>query len=475
VSERVEAARGSPLELLHPAGAVDRVFVAGERCPAGLLPPGAERAAADVGLAVIAPSAAQLAHRGWLGRSVATAATAVARDGVVYAVLPPPARAAASRRLRAAGLELATPLAHLPGRAPRYLLPLHARPWRHMLEHEVGAHPRARRALAAAAALPSGVRLLAASLPSVGVIARRAGAAPLAAWLERLRGDTRKTAHVAALTSWRGPAGPILLFCFAEGEDRPWGVAKLGSPREAQQLERLGADARAAGARVPRLLATGAVGDRPVLVETAVGGWPAARLLTATPERFAEVSGGIAAWLERWSAVTARRATLSPARLERELLRQDLPASYRDWLADRCAALAGTAVPLVAAHHDLSMWNVRLGESGPGILDWAEAEPDALPLTDLFYTLADAAAACDGYRDRVAAARSCFEPGGVRAATVAPLVERLRASLELAPAAAELCFHACWLRHADNERSAYAAERPFAEIVRWLAHRSGTS
>jgi hypothetical protein len=162
--------------------------------------------------------------------------------------------------------------------------------------------------------------------------------------------------------------------------------------------------------------------------------------------------------------------------LESELLRHDLPTSYRDWLADRCTALAGTALPLVAAHHDLTMWNVRLDEPRAlGVLDWAEAQGDALPLTDLFYSLADAAAACDGYRDRVAAVRGCFDPDGARVATVAPLAERLRASLELSPAAAELCFHACWLRHAGNERSANAAERPFAEIVRWLAHRTGTS
>jgi hypothetical protein len=269
-----------------------------------------------------------------------------------------------------------------------------------------------------------------------------------------------------------------VLFCFADGDDAPWGVAKLGpdSPHEAHWLERLGRDARAAGACVPRLLATGAAADRPVLVASAVGGRPAARALMAAPECFAAVAGRVADWLERWSAVTARPTMLPADRLERDLLHYELPESYRGWLADRCAALAATAIPLVAAHHDLTMWNLRLGESGAlGVLDWAEAQGDALPLTDLFYAVADAAAACDGYRDRVAAVRSCFEPSGARAATVAPLGERLRASLELSPAAAELCFHACWLRHAGNERDANAARRPFGEIVRWLAHRTGAS
>jgi hypothetical protein len=442
------------------------------------VPPGAEHAGADVGLAVVAPSAAELAGRGWLAHWLGNAATAVAHDGFVYAVLPPAVRAAAGRRLRAAGLELATPLAQLPGWAPRHLVPLQARPWRHMMGEEIGAHPLLRSALRAAGALPSGTRLLAEALPGAALVARRPGAQPLGAWLDRLGGEARPTAQVAVHTSWRGGAGPVVLFCFAEGDDRPWGVAKAGpgSAREAQRLDSLGADARAAGADVPRLLATGVTTDRPVLVASPLAGRPAARALLTAPERFAEIAGRIGAWLERWGTATARPTALPAGWLEHDLLRDRLPPSYRAWLADRSAALAGTTVPLVAAHHDLTMWNVRLGEGGSlGVLDWAEAQVDALPLTDLFYAVADAAAACDGYRSRVAAVRSCFEPGGARAATVGPLVERLRAALDLTPAAAELCFHACWLRHAGNERDANATERPFAEVVRWLAHRAGAS
>jgi hypothetical protein len=357
----------------------------------------------------------------------------------------------------------------LPPRSPRYLVPLGARPWRHILGQEIGAHQRVRRGLLLATRLPSGV--LAESLPGTALVARRPGAAPLGAWLERLGGDTRATAQVAALTSWRGPGGPVVLFCFADGENHPWGVAKVGpdSLREAEQLERLGESARAAGAHVPRLLASGPAGRSAAIVESAVGGRPAARVLERAPARLSEIAGGIAAWLQRWSTATARPVPAA-GRIERELLgsdvlRYDLPASYRDWLADRCAALAGTAVPLVAAHHDLTMWNVRLDDTGRfGLLDWAEAESEALPVTDLYYAVADAVAACDGYRDRVAAAR---------APIVEPLAERLGASLELSPAVAEVCLHACWLRHAANEREAGGAERPFAEIVRWLAHRVG--
>jgi hypothetical protein len=68
--------------------------------------------------------------------------------------------------------------------------------------------------------------------------------------------------------------------------------------------------------------------------------------------------------------------------------------------------------------------------------------------------------------------RACFDPGGQRVDVVAPLRERLRTSLGLSVEAAELCFHACWLRHARNEQRS-GEDGPFREIARWLALRPG--
>jgi hypothetical protein len=314
-------------------------------------------------------------------------------------------------------------------------------------------------------------------LPTAAIVARRPGAAPFAAWVERLGGETRPTAHAVVATSWRGPEGATVVHCFAAGEAEPWGVAKVapGSATEAGLLGQLGAAAQAAGAAVPRPLASGRVGGTPVLVETIVTGRPAAELLRRSPGRFPEVAGAVSTWLERWSAAT--RA--SGSALEQELLqpaaalRDALPARYEGWLESRCTALAGSEPPLVARHNDLTMWNVLLdGRGGIGVLDWAEAEEAGLPLTDFFYAVADAAAACAGYASRLAAVRSCFSAGGARSPAVAPLQERMRASLRLAPAALELSFHACWLRHAVNEqRAGGGPQAPFLEIVRWLASR----
>lgn len=469
----------SPLELLHPEGQVNRLLLLGERCPPPLLPAAATEASTDVDLVLIAPAPAELDQRRWLERATADAARAVTSNGYVYALLPSRRRAAAARLLRRAGLVVEAPIAQLPSDgAPRYLLSLDAKPWRHTLARQIGERPRSRRALVAARRLPFGAAVLTRVLPTAAIVARRPGAAPFAAWVKRLGGETRPTAHAVVATSWRGPEGATVVHCFAAGEAEPWGIAKVapGSAAEADLLGRLGPAARGAGAAVPRPLAGGAVGGTPVLVETIVSGRSAAELLTRSPGRFPEVAGAVSTWLQRWSAAT--RASGSP--LEQELLRpaaalrDALPDRYESWLEMRCTAMAGSEPPLVARHNDLTMWNVLVEARGAiGVIDWSEAEPAALPLTDFFYAVADAAYAADGSRSRLEAVRDCFTPDGARASAVAPLRERLCASLELGPEAVELCFHACWLRHALNERrSPGASNGEFLEVVRWLAHRA---
>ena len=469
----------SPLELLHPAGRVERVLVLGDSCPAALIPPAALEVTAGADLVLIAASPDQLREDGWLEQAAGAAARSLAADGFAYALVPRRARAEARRRLRMAGLVLEDPFAQFPsGDLPRYLVPLKAEPWRHALSEQIGSRRRARLALRAARALPGGESLLVRALPSIGVVARPSGAKPMAAWVAALGDGARPAAHAVLATSWRGPAGPIVMRCFAPAEPQPWGVAKVGpsSAAEAGALELVGDRAREAGANVPRLLASGRLGDRPVLVETVVGGSPAARELMRSPGRFAEVAGAIAEWLERWNG-QARGSPASARRLETDLVdlarELALPDAYRSWLAERCRALAGTELPLVARHNDLTMWNVLVDGRGTiGVLDWAEAEPAGLPLTDFFYAIADAAAACDAYRDRLESVRSCFAPGGRRADLVKPLWESLRTSLGLSAEAADLCFHACWLHHARNEQRS-GEDGPFREIARWLARRSG--
>ena len=89
---------------------------------------------------------------------------------------------------------------------------------------------------------------------------------------------------------------------------------------------------------------------------------------------------------------------------------------------------------------------------------------------DIVYAAADFAAAVDGYRDRPSAFTECFAGGSPFAKECRAAVRRGTERLEVSPPLAEICFHACWLMHADNERRRNSggtpAERPFLEILR---------
>jgi hypothetical protein len=430
----------------------------------------------DADLVLMAPSRTEARRQGWIRRAAADAEGALAPDGLVYALLPRGRRRAAARALRDAGLVLETAVAQLAeGGEPRYFVPLASEPWRHAMTSQISARPLARRVLAWLGSSSPGRTLLGAALPAVGLVARRPGAAPMAGWVAELEGEVRQVATAILATSWREPGVPLVLSCFAPGEPQPWGVAKLGpySLAEIRHLQEFGEVAGLAGVRAPSLLAAGNAGAWPVLVQTVVPGRPAADVLARSPGHFDELVETLCVWLERWNRATATTARgldvleaelLRPATELREEWGAALPDGYGDWLAARVDRMAGAPLPVVARHNDLTMWNVRLdGDAGIGVLDWAEADM-GLPLTDFFYAVADAAAACDRYRDRVAALQSGL-------GRIAPLRERLQASLGLSDEVVELCFHSCWLRHALNEHR-MRGDGQFVEIARWAARQA---
>jgi len=94
-----------------------------------------------------------------------------------------------------------------------------------------------------------------------------------------------------------------------------------------------------------------------------------------------------------------------------------------------------------------------------------------LPLLDLHYAVADAAAAARGYTDRAGAACASFSPGGALAGHARAAQARLAHTLDLTNEVAALCFHACWLHHADNEQRSPPpdGQMPFLEILDWVA------
>jgi hypothetical protein len=505
----------SPLALFHPTGVVDHAMSMGTHCPPLLRPQvplpltpsqqskQATTSATNCGLGIIAPSVAELSRPGWLRHALNTQSAYLEQDGLIYLLLPPAWRLLAIRQLHQAGLHVDRLYLHLPHvQSSRYLVPL-ARPAAdYAFTKLITMEPWKRTLIESALKVPGYGALFRTGFPGLAIVARKANAAPLFHWLTLAGAETVAHTPVQELIltiSWRSQPGAVTLHGFsspASGVEQGrliWVAKTALSQRddarrlaEESRLGQLGASARAAGAEVPQILGRTVVGGRAVLLQSPLDGVPLVTKLKGKPELMPLVVAKLASWLLQWHRLTAQPRPFGDMEWEEMVLAPTevlLPhlrhPEYANALKARLAALGAIQMPFVAAHHDLTMWNVlmdqRMDQHGQlGIVDWEEASASALPLTDFLYAVADAAAAVDGYTDRLAALRACFTPTGSYFATVAQWRSQLQSALGLSRQAVELCSYACWLRHAANEqRSAQAGDsRPFLHILEWWIEHS---
>jgi hypothetical protein len=477
----------SPLELLHPDGAIQSAHVYGQACPPRLTPTIANKHSGTADLMIVAPSLAECRGQDWFERTADSVVNRLARNGLMYGLVPARWRLSASRLWRDRGLVVEMAVLHVPDwSASRYLVPLRPESTAYALSHLIPAPAWKRRLLSAAHTCPAAVQLLEYVLPSVALVARRPGARPLIEWLFRLDGDTARS-HAAILsTSWRGGAGSIVVHRPADGRwsadvaKLSWAAAGQAEPNELIPLAELGPMARTAGARVPTFRGQGRMGGHPVMRQHVLDGRLFAILLNERPRRARTLMPLVADWLEAWNRYTAAVPMMGSEHLRHEIL---CPAAelaprlvdgdaYQAWLVERCSSLRG-AVPLVAAHRDLTSWNLLLDEAGGlGVVDWAEARGDSLPLGDFFYAMTDIALwARVGGADRLTAFHACFAPGGQYQPFVHARLQRQRQILGLSTEMVELCLHATFLNHARDEYRQQGADGPypFLRVVEWLA------
>jgi hypothetical protein len=461
----------SPIELLLPDGHARTGLVLGSACPSVLRPSAPVAGDDPVDLVVVAPTRDERRDAAWVGSAARTAVSRLSPTGLVYVV---PARARSLRgALEAAGLQTAASMLHIPDvSSSRHIVPIGTAAQRYVLSGGLELSELKRRA-ASLATRSSRI----ADLGPTGTILRRDPAIPLAAWVFSL--DQPQAPGSVWITSRRASSGGSLVHRFVEGRGKPDAVAKV-SPRAADELHGLVEIAPAAaraGVRVPQVLWSGEIGPAPGLLQSALPGTRAARLVERgrlDPRDFLSRTSG---WLERWARAEARPRTIEHGDLDRLVLSParslcgGIPA-YVDYLGGLCARAAGASCTFVPCHGDLTLANILVAEGhDPAVLDWEEASADGLPLTDLFYTAADAVAAADGYADRVSAARTCFAADGEHVPFVRRLLDRLAATLGLETVVREVCFHACWLHHASNEelRGSDPVARPFRSILELVA------
>jgi len=483
------------LGLLHPDGVAERVIVLGGACPVDLAPAdpaattGMRDRAAD--LVVVAPTASEARAGGWVDHAIRSLPDLVAADGLVYLLLPAGARRHARRRLRAVGFALESDMLHLPSwEVTRQIVPLRRDVMRPALRALDLSTSLRRRLFALALGVPGVAGFIAGWHGSIACIARPAGARPLFTWLLGAAGvrPNGGTATVRA-KSRAGKTGIVLqAFDYA---GRSVAIAKTtllnGAPdgrteREAANLGQLGPAARVAGAAAPSARLVYA-GTRPVMIGSVVPGESASDLLGSHRLSVDVVLDRLTAWLERWHRATVSMHVLRPEWLERAVLiparlvcpRVDDGGRYLTELEERCSRLAGTSVPLVATHGDLTMSNLLIPQpTGLGVVDWEVAQAEGLPLRDFWYGAVDAVAARDRYKDRPAAFARCFVEDDALRRQVAAHATRLQRAIGLGDEFATVCFHACWLQHAvDEQRKRAPGEpKPFRAIVEWIARHS---
>jgi len=472
-------------QLLHPDAPPHRVLVIGNGSAASLIP-STRSTAGPADVVAIIPDLNEGRSNRWITRASLNARESMASDSLVVALGPPLFRARLARNLRQHGFSVTGSLLLLPNATePNQLVPTSTAALRYALT-ALRTLPRPlSRLVKLLLANTSAAKLVSKLAPNVALIARYPASRPAMAWLDPpnappIEGDTA----IVSL-SWRNPTASAVVHRFSQASSFPTQVVKLGldPPRRAavdwenHQILSLGPSARDAGVRVPHVQRIvkkpGAIG----LVQEPLSGTVAARLIGRGDLNPSAILEELGSWLARWTRDTTTvpsdgvtswldEMLETAAYLSRELKHGE---RYLGWLRERCAAPA--VIPLVAAHNDLTMWNVIWDPGAPpGIVDWETASNAGLPTTDFVYAAVDARLAARRDGNRLAAFLSCFGSSSSNE-QIGTLHHQIAEGVGMNIDAMELCFHAGWLQHALNEsRTAPAVERgPFFEIVEWLA------
>jgi hypothetical protein len=459
----------SPIEFFLPHGFANETMVIGDDCPERLA--GTRSSAgrdAPVDLVILAPSARQRRDRNWIAGAADVVRSQLSPDGVAYLLTPNVFHL--RRALTRAGVDDGRKIVHVPDVATsRHLVPAGTEAERYAFSGHLAMGRLKRRAASAALRFPRASALL----PTAAVL-RRGPALPLARWLFELDGAARPGSVLVTPTQSGG-----IIRRFPAGKLEPDVVAKVSarSDEELRALQAVAPGAGREGARVPKVVSSGVLGQTPFVVQSALSGRSAALLLESGRLPARDVQARVADWLGRWGRSSRGIRGLRSDDLERFIL---APAAglgsglggYVDYLRALCEQAVGIETPLVASHGDLTAANILVDASGDlAIVDWENGSPESLPLMDFFYSAADVVAAERGYEDRVRAFSACYVEAGERAAFVESLRRRIADAVQVPDVVQDLAFHACWLHHANNEarRSAEPQAGPFVTILRIVA------
>jgi hypothetical protein len=259
----------------------------------------------------------------------------------------------------------------------------------------------------------------------------------------------------------------VLLLLFDRSNEGPAYVVKVArdpsiNPRlenEWRALLRLRELGFAKDGSVPEPAFYGTSGRLAVL---GLGGIAGRRFTQADPAGPSVV--GAVEWITELGATTVDPTGAAGPVVARELRRllahlvdlYAIDADHRSILAEQIDVIEGAQfLPLVFQHGDPGAWNLLVRPSGEAsFLDWEAAEPNGMPLWDLFHLMRSfgvMAARADGARD-------ALEGFGTQLLQDTPLSLMLREStavyctrVGVAPDLVEPLFHMSWMHRALKE------------------------
>ncbi|MGH2995982.1 MAG: phosphotransferase [Gaiellaceae bacterium] len=273
------------------------------------------------------------------------------------------------------------------------------------------------------------------------------------------------------------PSQKVLFFLFEDGAEKPEHIVKI--TRDPALNSRLEKEWRALtllqeerlGASLPRPAFSGRHAGLAVVGETAIDGVPFRERTRATPD--CPYAQAAADWLVELGASTAHPpaggAPAVAAALE-GLLGEfagiyELEEAHERFLAEQVDTLAqsGNGLPLVFQHGDPGPWNLLVTPEGkPVFLDWEAAEPEGMPLWDLFHFLRSyglAVSRAAGTHDAVRSFAQHYLADSALSPLFVEATRRACADTGLAPRLVEPLFYLCWMHRALKEATRLAPGR----------------
>jgi len=271
----------------------------------------------------------------------------------------------------------------------------------------------------------------------------------------------------------------VLFFLFDHTEASPRYLVKLTRDaalnyrleNERRALEILEAMRFGDPATVPRVAFFGRHAGLAVLGETAVEGVAFDRRSTFMAD--CPAAGAVIGRITELGRSTAERSAATPKQiaeglqtlLDRFLKIYHVTRKQLALLESRIAAIAQSdePIPLVFQHGDPGAWNVLITPRGEAaLLDWEAAEPQGMPLWDLFYFLRSYAvrmARRNTTRDALKGFRQYFLRESSLSPWVDAAVRQYAERIQLPRRLVGPLFYTCWMHRALKEATRLSAAK----------------